>query len=343
MGDGWWRLSPRGAGKLQQCGLHRVVESNGAHRFLCAWESRAPDVAEVLRSPMPTYNLEVSPSVRPCMRPSVRPCVLACLFDSILSVLFALSLPTPFSCTSFLIDSIALQIAACCPLSLPPSGSTSPQLQAKCMSSAGAGGPVAQQRFYIAFALKSAQDFYCISADVGRKEWALERVEGGVSTCIMPLGTPPPRRSTRCRCRCGLGRLPRRQRGGSLHERLRGAQLQRGPAGRPPASWWAVGALGVLAHIPAGLQGLEGLRPAGVGVSGSRRATGGSDANGGSAAFRETASRRALAPPTAAGAALAAAAAAAAAPRRCKRFFDEDAALPRRCRVRRRRAADRAR
>ena len=230
MGDGWWRLSPRGAGKLQQCGLHRVVESNGAHRFLCAWESRAPDVAEVLRSPMPTYNLEVSPSVRPCMHPSVRPCVLACLFDSILSVLFALSLPTPFSCTSFLIDSIALQIAACCPLSLPPSGSTSPQLQAKCMSSAGAGGPVAQQRFYIAFALKSAQDFYCISADVGRKEWA------GRGRCqhLHPghWGRLPPRQRVlrAAAAGAGLGRLPRRQRGGSLHERpSRGAQLQRGP------------------------------------------------------------------------------------------------------------------
>jgi hypothetical protein len=60
LGDGWWLMSPRAAGKFQQCGLHRVIESNGAHRYLCAWEPRAPDVAHVLRSPSPAYNLEVS-------------------------------------------------------------------------------------------------------------------------------------------------------------------------------------------------------------------------------------------------------------------------------------------
>ena len=60
LGDGWWLMSPRAAGKFQQCGLHRVIESNGAHRYLCAWEPRALDVAHVLRSPCPAYNLEVS-------------------------------------------------------------------------------------------------------------------------------------------------------------------------------------------------------------------------------------------------------------------------------------------
>lgn len=56
------------------------------------------------------------------------------------------------------------------------------------MSSAGGGGPTPQQRFYVAFALKSEHDFYCISADVGRREWALERIEGGTSTCIQAIG-----------------------------------------------------------------------------------------------------------------------------------------------------------
>ena len=56
------------------------------------------------------------------------------------------------------------------------------------MSTAGAGGPVAQQKLYVVFAIKSRCDFYSISADVGRKEWALERIEDGISTCIQAIG-----------------------------------------------------------------------------------------------------------------------------------------------------------
>ena len=57
------------------------------------------------------------------------------------------------------------------------------EVQAKCTRLSEPSLPP-HQRFYIVFAFKSPQDFYSISADVVRKEWALERVTNGISTCL---------------------------------------------------------------------------------------------------------------------------------------------------------------
>ena len=46
LGEDWWLLSPKAAGKFQRCGLHTVIESLSPHRYICVWEPREPALVE---------------------------------------------------------------------------------------------------------------------------------------------------------------------------------------------------------------------------------------------------------------------------------------------------------